>query len=145
MKIFSLCFFSMFLGLATAQNDIVDWNYEISTQEGETFLTITGAIKTGWVIYSQHTDPDGPIPTSIDIEENSAFSLEGDVIEETEPIIQHSELFDVEVKKFKDEVVFVQKIVGYESGTLISGTVEFMCCDKSRCLPPKIISFEVKG
>jgi len=145
MKIFSVCFFSLFLGLVTGQNNIVDWNYEISTQEGETYLKITGEIKTGWVIYSQHTDPEGPIPTSIELNESSEFSLEGGFIEETAPIIQHSELFDVEVKKFKDKVVFSQKLIGYGSGTLVSGTVEFMCCDKSRCLPPETISFEVKG
>lgn len=135
----------MFTGVLVGQEQIVDWQYDIKTEDGASYLIITGDIKPGWVIYSQDTDPDGPIPTTITLEESDSYSLEGKMIEKSKVISQYSELFEVQVKKFKGQAVFQQQLLNLESGATVSGEIEFMCCDKSRCLPPKVISFEVKG
>lgn len=145
MKLFTILLFSMFLGVSAAQIEIVDWNYEITSEEGETYLTIKGDIKPGWVIYSQNTDAGGPIPTTITISESDGYILEGELEEKSDIISEFSDLFELNVKKFKGEAVFVQKLLNYKTGTVVSGEIEFMCCDKSKCLPPKTISFEVKG
>jgi len=127
-----------------SQSDIVDWTYEIINENDSKQLKITADIKSGWFIYSQHTDPDGPIPTAFSISITGSDDEISQVKEVTKPIRNYSELFEVEVLKFKNEVIFTQVLPDAKEGDVISGTVTYMSCDKSRCLPPKTVPFEVK-
>ncbi len=128
---------------SVAQADIVKWTFEVETVDEKTVLKATADIKSGWFIYSQHTD-DGPIPTSFELSQESG-ELNTTVFEEqTIPIKNYSELFEAEVIKFKDEAIFTYSVEGYKSGDTISGSVIYMSCDKSKCLPPKSVDFEVK-
>lgn len=124
--------------------DIVNWSFEIVEKESKTYIEITAEISDGWNIYSQHTDPDGPIPTSFDFEPNEDYKLVGEVEEKSEMILEHSELFGVDVMKYKEQAKFLQEISLKKEKTEIKGSVRFMCCDKTKCLPPESIPFELK-
>ena len=76
--------------------------------------------------------------------EIAGTQLSGSVVEMTEPIAEFSEMFDVEVKKFKKSAKFMQKLMPAEGKRLIKGMVTYMACDANRCLPPKSIPFEVE-
>jgi hypothetical protein len=54
--------------------------------------------------------------------------------------------FGVDVWYYKDKVDFVQIVKLKKPGvkTSLSGTVEFMACDESQCLPPEEIPFEIE-
>jgi DsbC/DsbD-like thiol-disulfide interchange protein len=60
---------------------------------------------------------------------------------------RHEELFGVDVKQYSDKVEFVQviKLKG-KVKTSVAGSVEFMVCNDSQCLPPstKKFSLEIK-
>lgn len=145
MKFIQLFLFILLTSAAAVgQSEIVDWTYKIVEENDEKLLHITADIQPGWFIYSQHTDPDGPIPTAFSISVSGSDADLNDVTEVTEPIKQYSELFEVEVIKFKGKVTFTQKLPDVNNGDVISGDVTYMSCDKSRCLPPKTIPFEVK-
>jgi hypothetical protein len=122
--------------------DLVDWQFTLS--EDGTELEIEATIATDWVIYSQHTDPDGPIPLEFEFTDLSGVELDGAVVELTKPITELSDMFDVTVMKFKKKATFKQKLKLTEGKPNIKGTVTYMSCDATRCLPPKTVPFEVE-
>lgn len=141
--IVSFVFFILSMHEAIAQENIVKWTFEVESNDGANVLKATADIKEGWFIYSQHTD-DGPIPTSFELNQASGDPLTIVFNEETTPIKNYSELFEAEVIKFKDEAIFMISLDDYKSGDNISGFVTYMSCDKSKCLPPRSVDFEVK-
>ncbi len=137
-----ICLCSISLAAQNSLDQLVVWT--ASYDKASSSLNIEAELKTDWVIYSQHTDPEGPIPLQFDFDDNEAVEFIGEVEELTTPIIKHSEMFGVEVMKFKDKASFRQKIELKSEAALIKGYVTFMTCDSQKCLPPRTIPFEVK-
>lgn len=99
-------------------------------------IEIKATLEDGWHIYSQNIEPDaGPVATSFTFEKNKDFKLKGKVAEPIS-ISQYDPNFEANVNYFENEVVFNQKIKVNKSTTLI-GTVNYMVCNESMCLPPK--------
>lgn len=143
MRFAITCFLSLLTILCIGQAaEVVDWTTSFDKESGS--IMITADIDKNWVIYSQHTEPDGPIPLSFEFEQADGLAFEGEVIEQTTPIVEESEMFGITVRKFKEKAEFSQKVSGYHPGQIIKGNVTFMCCDDEKCLPPETISFEVK-
>lgn len=143
MKLFILSSLLMVTNILIGQN-FVNWTTQLSNEEDGDYIVIKANIEADWSIYSQHTDPDGPIPTSFEFELQDNFELVGNVIEVTEPKKEYSDLFEAKVVKFTKEAVFKQKLNIKASDGVINGKVRYMCCDKKRCLPPKTVPFSVK-
>ena len=62
--------------------DPVDWDFSIEHIDNDIYnLIIEAEIEKGWNVYSQHVDPDGPIPTSFLFSESEDFILIDGVIE----------------------------------------------------------------
>ena len=145
MRFFSLLFFfCCFLNALSAQIDPVKWEYgakKINSEEYE--VTFVANVDNGWYIYSQHTDPSGPVPTSINFEDNEAMELIGKTIETGDKKEAFDDLFGVNVIKFAKEVVFTQKVKVKKEGTNAKGYLEFMSCDDEKCLPPKEVEFTI--
>jgi thiol:disulfide interchange protein len=123
----------------------VKWTYsskKISDTEAE--LIFKATIDKGWHVYSQFIANDGPIPTSFTFEKNNSFELIGKVIE-GKPIEEHDVNFDMMLKFFEGTATFKQKIKLKDTKAFsVKGSVEYMCCDNSKCLPPESIEFEIK-
>ena len=126
----------LFLMNLNAQTDAqpVKWSFSIEEVEDEYILTANADIKDGWAIYSQHTGEGGPIPTRFEIED-----IEVTFEEESKAITQFSSLFEVEVKKFKNEAGFTFLL----NKNSVEGNVTFMACNENQCLPPKTIGFDL--
>lgn len=122
--------------------DPVTWSFEVHTTdtEGQYELIATAQMADNWALYSQHTDPMGPVPTSFDID-TDGIALVDDVREVSEPIKKYSDLFEVETIKFKGTAVFKQTFTSASPKPTITGIVNYMTCDDMRCLPPKDKSF----
>lgn len=124
--------------------DPVKWSFSserISETEAE--VTFTATIESGWHLYSQHIDGDGPVPTSFVFQDLGNAALKGDVAEGE----GHSEMdpnFGIELKYFSNKADFVQKISVSNSATTLKGELEFMVCNDERCLPPDYLPFEFK-
>ena len=119
----------------------VSWKFDVEQDGDEYVFTATAELKDGWAIYSQHTDPDGPVPLSFTYEEGT--SLIEDTKEVTKPIVKMSELFELEVIKFKKKAVFQQRFSTANGAKGIKGKLRFMSCDELRCLPPTEVLFDV--
>ncbi len=135
----------------TAQiHDPVKWDTSVDkVSDNEFDLVITANIGEGWHLYSQHIPeaPIRPIPTSFKFkEEKKDFELIGKTIEgEGHEIFDP--VFEMDIKYFEDKAIFKQRIkVLTEHKITVNGTLEFMVCDDTNCLPPTEvdISFEVK-
>lgn len=124
--------------------DPVDWSYSVErVSETEANLFFDANLKSGWHLYSQHIDGDGPVPTSFTFQELGSAKLNGDVAEGK----GHSSMdpnFGIELKYFEGKARFTQKVKVTAEATSIKGELEFMVCDDERCLPPDYQPFEFK-
>lgn len=121
----------------------VTWSYaqkKISNTEAVVYIKAT--IKDGWHIYSQNVKPGGPVKTTVKFNPSKDFTTVGKTIE-PKPITKFEKVFDMTVGYFENAVVFQQKIKLNKPTTTVAGTVEFMVCDATKCLPPDEIKFSI--
>ncbi|MBX2871931.1 MAG: thioredoxin family protein [Saprospiraceae bacterium] len=146
-----LLFFSaLFLtvGLSAQMVDPVKWDTHIDKVSKEEYkLVFTADLDPGWMLYSQHTEDGGPIPTTFYFNEGAHYSLEGEVAEKGKKKEGRDPLFDniVVIKYPKGPVVFTQTVKVSEPSLPITVEVEYMSCNDKTCTPPmlKDFSFDV--
>ena len=133
-----------FVADAQIQNP-VKWNYKLKKLNATTYeVHITATIDKDWHIYSQTTPDGGPLPTIIKFTKNPLVTLSGAAKEVGKLEQRHEELFGVDVKQFSNSVNFVQLIkLKAAVKTSVVGTVEFMVCNDSQCLPPTTNRFSL--
>ena len=121
------------------------WDVEIFQGEGNEYeIRFEASIAEGWYIYSQDNDPNaGPIPTTIDFNENDDIVLEGGIIESSSHLKEGLDpIWKQVIKKYSDEVTFVQSLAVLES-TSIEGFYEYMTCNDESCMPPEYVEFSL--
>lgn len=133
-----------FMANAQVQNP-VKWAYKLKKVNATTYeVQITATIDKGWHIYSQTTPDGGPVPTTIKFAKNPLVTLVGAAKEVGKLEQRHEELFGVDVKQFSNIVSFVQTVkVKTAVKTSVVGTVEFMVCNDTQCLPPTTNKFSL--
>lgn len=136
--------FSQFIASAQILEPI-KWDFKTKELSGDRIeLQFIASIEPTWHLYSQDVPENGPNPTTFNIEEGEKFELVGGVQEPT-PTEEYDEAFEMVVKYFaREKVVFRQEVkVLTDEPFTISGFLEYMCCDDSRCLPPTAVDFEL--
>lgn len=117
----------------------VTWTFETKEVDDHNIeLIATASIQKTWVLYSQFTDDNGPIPTSFVVN-----NIEMKFDEKSKAIKEFDSMFDVEVIKFKEIAVFT-KTFPIKKGDSLSGYVTYMTCDGEKCLPPTDVNFDLK-
>ena len=111
---------------STSVNKISDSEYELISK---------AIIDSGWHLYSQNVPENGPIPTSFSYFKEDKFKLIDNTSEEKGHTI-NDPVFNMEIKFFENSATFKQKVEITEKTSTIYGTVEFMVCNDSKCLPP---------
>jgi DsbC/DsbD-like thiol-disulfide interchange protein len=109
----------------------------------EAVILIKATIQNGWHIYGQNVPDGGPIPTSFSFKPSKDFLLNGKPLESVKAKTKYEDVFKMNVPYFNNEVVFQQKVKLTRNQATVSGTVEFMACDKTQCLPPDEYNFTV--
>ena len=139
---FTICLLFSSLGIFGQIYDPVQWSF--STEDlgnGELLLVYEADIESGWAVYSQYLESDeGPVATSLNYESTELFDLIGDAVEKGNKKEGYDALFAMNVTKFYDEYRIEQRIKLKESGSL-TGYLNFMTCDDTKCLPPKDVDF----
>ena len=123
----------------------VTWDVEIvQGEDNEYEIRFEASIAEGWYIYSQDNDPNaGPIPTTIEFNENADIVLEGGIVEESRHLKEGLDpIWNQVIKKYSDEVTFVQSFTISES-TSIDGYYEYMTCNDESCMPPEYVEFSL--
>lgn len=128
-----------------AQQDPVKWAFSLDHEGDDNFvLTAKASIKDGWYTYSQFTEEGGPVPTNLGFEgEQGHYEAVGKAAECCSPIEGMSDIFGVNVVKFKKSFTITQKLKISDPNKSIEGFVESMACDASSCLPPTFHEFKI--
>jgi len=142
---FTVSFLLIFVSVQGQILTPVKWSFTTEkTAENEVDLVFTAKIDKGWHLYSQFIAEGGPIPTSFSFTQTKDFKKISKV-KEGKPQEFMDPNFEMLLKFFSDKAVFRQKIKQLSSKPFtIKGSLEFMVCDDSRCLPPETVDFEFK-
>ena len=107
---------------------------KISNNEYE--LVTTAQIDKGWHLYSQVIPDGGPKPTSFTYFGNENYFKKGNTTEGPGHTTEDP-IFEMKIKYFDGKAEFKQRIkVKGQIPFKVKGSVEFMVCDDTRCLPP---------
>ncbi|MCS6818880.1 MAG: thioredoxin family protein, partial [Chitinophagales bacterium] len=143
-KNFVLFTFLSLFSLATVAQILnpVKWSWKAEKlSDNEYKLIFTAIIDKGWHTYSQYVAEGGPVPTSFQFEKNADVQFIGKMQESGDKVIEAMDpFFGMVVKKFDERAVFTQKVKVLKNTTL-KGSLEYMVCDESRCLPPDTREF----
>ncbi len=146
-KIIYTLLFIMIAGIATAQiKDPVSWTFEAKKKSADTYeVVLSASIQGKWHIYSQKTGKGGPIPTKVSFKANPLLNIAGEVKEIGKVEKIYDEIFQTDVLYLSNKVQYVQtvKLKG-KAKTNITGTIDYMVCDDSQCLPPAKKTFDIK-
>ncbi|WP_445738640.1 protein-disulfide reductase DsbD family protein [Mariniflexile sp.] len=117
--------------------DPVKWSTSVEKISETKYKLITKAsIESGWHLYAQNVPEGGPIPTTFTYDdEGGAIKIIGNTSEDEGHTVDDP-VFGMMIKFFEKSAVFEQTIEVSEDKKAVNGTVEFMVCDDSRCLPP---------
>jgi DsbC/DsbD-like thiol-disulfide interchange protein len=128
----------------------VEWTFSATKISAGVYdVVLTAQIEKPWHLYSQLTGKGGPIPTTISFRPNPLLQIPpGKAKEIGKPERMLDPNFGqppVPVVYFSNEVRFVKRVtVKGKVSTNIGGTVEYMVCNDSKCLPPTKKTFDIK-
>lgn len=115
---------------------------QLADNKYEVKFTVT--IDKGWHIYSQHTPDGGPVATKFSFTANPLLTMVGKIKEVGKLESRFEKLFGVEVKQYSNKVEFTQIVqLKAKVKTNLAGTIEFMFCNDTECLPPSRQNFSV--
>ncbi len=144
MKRFTFLIAFLILMVVSASAQILEpvkWSFSSrNTGINEYELIFKASIDNRWHLYSQDI-PQAPPATTFTFKKDSSYTLEGKVREVGNVIQEFDKNFNMELKFYADSVRFVQKVKIKGKGTTVKGTLNFMCCDDTQCLPPKDVDF----
>lgn len=121
----------------------VKWSYaskKINDKEAVIFLKAT--IDHGWNIYAQKVPENGPVPTTFSFNLSESYQLNGNT-NAPHPVVKHDPTFDMEIGYYSETVVFQQRVKLLENSTAVKGTLSYMACDDTQCLPPEEVAFNI--
>ena len=119
----------------------VKWSFSHEqVSETEYDLVFKASIDMHWHLYSQDI-PMSPPATTFVFNEGTGFTLDGAVSESSLVIEEYDPNFEMVLKYFANEAVFKQRVVLTAELATISGYLNYMCCDDTKCLPPEDVEF----
>ncbi|MBU3743693.1 MAG: sugar transporter [Sediminibacterium sp.] len=143
------CCFCSSVALAQIENP-VHWSFSAKKINATTYdIVLTASIDKPWHLYSQFTGKGGPIPTSIVIKPNPLLQVStakaSEVGKAEKTLDANFGNPPIPVVYFSNEVQFVKRVtVKANVKTNVAGTIEYMVCNDSKCLPPTKQAFDIK-
>ncbi len=122
----------------------IRWHFSSEkTAENEYVAILKATLEPHWHLYSQHLPgTDGPVATFFEFD-TTDYAMADSVLE-MPYLTAYDPNFEMDLNFFENEAIFRQKVkVITTTDSLLKGWLEYMVCDDRRCLPPKIIDFEI--
>jgi thiol:disulfide interchange protein len=131
------------LNVSAQIDNPVHWSFASEkVSDTETDLKFTASIDAGWHIYSLYDPGEGLIPTSFKFTKSKDFSLIGKTIEPKAETAFDPNL-KMQISWHSGKVVFIQKIKANNPSATVSGVLEFVVCNATKCLPPDEVEFKI--
>ncbi|MBN1599932.1 MAG: thioredoxin family protein [Bacteroidales bacterium] len=125
--------------------DPVSWSFSSKYLKNNTYeLRFVSKIEAGWHMYGLNIPEGGPIATSFHYDTLDGMKFKSPVEPVNSPDIKYDAIFEMDVELHDGEAVFIQTIQIPKGINEITGYVEYMACDDSKCLPPKDTEFRIK-
>lgn len=120
------------------------WTYTAQNEPGgNVTLIMTVKLESGWHIYSQNTDPNGPIGLEFTFEESPNYVRLGNV-REPKPHEAYDETFNCMVRSFDGSVTFRQTIKrNTKEPFVVKGSMYYQLCNEGSCIAPDDVVFEI--
>lgn len=133
------------LTLLAQSNKQVKWNFTSKKIAEKTYeVHMTAVINGDFHMYAQNVGVEGPLPTAFAFTKNPLLQLDGKVKEMGKLVKKYESTWSGNVNYYENTVNFIQTVkVRGTAKTNLTGKVEFMVCDDSRCLPPAEVEFSV--
>lgn len=135
-----------FTSIAFAQSEKqVKWTFTSKKIADKVYeIRMKADINGDFHLYAQNAGVEGPVPTAFKFVSNPLSSLDGKVKEVGKLIKKNEEVWGGNVNYYQGSVEFVQvvKLKG-NIKTTVAGSVEFMVCNDSKCLPPSEVPFKI--
>lgn len=119
----------------------VTWTIELSGTNpavgDEIDIIFNAQVDDTWYLYANDFDPDcGPMLTEVNFESVENFQPVGDLLA-VNPESKHDEIFDCQVKIFKKQGVFRQRVKVLGGPLNIAGAIEGQVCTEvdGKCIP----------
>ena len=141
-----LGFLTLFSFVGTSQiEDPVQWEFSlIEAGENQVEFIAKATIEEKWHVYASKVsdDPDaiGPVPTSLYFTDSTGFEIIGG-LKEGEYITHFDPNFDMDLNYFENEATFSQVFGIDPAGATVTGEMNYMACDDSKCIFPDPIYF----
>lgn len=137
--IFLVALFWATFAMAQMSNP-VSWTVKAGGQQVE----MNAAISGHWHMYDVGPYEMGPNATEFTFELPDGVTLDGGIIQLTEPTREFDEAFKMEVGYFSGSAKFVQKFKfapGVSGPLTVKGNVEWQVCDDESCMAPEDFDF----
>lgn len=122
----------------------IKWSYAAKkVSSTEAIIYIKASINKGWHIYGLNVPENGPVKTSFTFRPSADYKLIGKTTS-PEPLKHFEETFHMDVTRFENTVVFQQKVELTHEVALVNGSIGYMICSDSQCLPPENLDFSIK-
>ena len=123
----------------------VKWEYgSEKISETEYNLIFVAKIDYHWALYSQFVEEGGPLPTVFSFTPTPDFERIETVNElDANKVTQFDSVFEMVVSKYYDKAIFKQRIRVKSPDFSLSGNIDFMTCDDTKCtyLPDNPFTF----
>ncbi len=141
--LFALLFSFLTIGAIAQIQEPVKFSAELKIiSDSQAEIIFSGTIDGGWHVYSTELPSGGPVSTSITIEEIKGAETDGKLTFRGQEVKAFDKVFDINLRYFEKNAVFVQKIKITEPEYLVSGYLEYAACNDESCLPPTSVPFD---
>jgi len=116
-------------------------------KQGEDFkVKLKAEIEDGWHLYALEQPAGGPIATTIKLEEEKSFRLNGNV-ESPTPITKFDPNFNIDTKFYEKQAEFILPVtkIAEANAEDLAVNVRFQLCNDTFCLPPKTVKVTFAG
>lgn len=113
--------------------------------DNEAEIIFTGTIDEGWHVYSTDLGDEGPTQASFNIDAIKGATLEGKLMPRGKEVDKMDPVFDMRVRYFEKQAVFVQKVKLQGGEYRLAGYLEYGACNDENCLPPSAVEFTFNG
>jgi thiol:disulfide interchange protein len=129
--------------------DPVNWSFsQEKISDGVFVLKFNATIDKPWHMYAIEQEQSGPIPTNFTFVENKNLVFLSELTELIKPVVKFDEGFRFNIGAYYGRAEFTRKVeVIGPADQIITGEVEYQCCDDETCLPPfsREFSFTLEG
>ncbi|MBR5532216.1 MAG: thioredoxin family protein [Bacteroidales bacterium] len=143
-----LLFLLVSMQLSAQIHDPVQWSITENKKDDNTLeISYKATIEEGWNIYSNILPQGGPVATSVTYTTLENAEVDGDFVAERSAVEEYLEAFSMNVGKYKEDIVFKQRIKILSANYVIEGNLRYMACNDADgiCAPPASVAFEFKS